>query len=375
MDYAADSHSCYNPGGQSAQDQRNAPGGARHTMKAERIVVLEPGKIGFIEEDLPPVGAGQVLVRAIASGISAGTEMSIYRGTSPFFVKDYDEPSGLFLKSDKPEWAYPFSVSYEHVGEVVEVGSAVRELRRGDKVFSFHYHSTAAVLGQDDVYRIPAELQDPTLAVASALLGVTFQGILDAAINLGETVVVFGLGMIGQLAVRLARMSGAGSVIGVDLLRQRLEIADLGGATDVVDPKEVEDVAVEIRRRNRDRSPDVVLECSGSYAALNEATRAAGYNGRVVTMSYYQGAGSELRLGEEFHHNRVRVICSRFLIPSPDLSYRWDPARRMETVMSLLPKLDLDRFVTRRIPYKQAAEGYKLVDEQPDKVLLVVFEY
>ncbi|MDO8684721.1 MAG: zinc-binding dehydrogenase [Armatimonadota bacterium] len=344
-------------------------------MRAERIIIEEPKKVGFIPEDLPTVGDNQVLVRAIASGISAGTEMSIYRGSSPFFVKNYDEATGLFLKTDKPDITYPFSVSYEHVSEVVEAGKNVSKVKPGDKVFSFHYHATAAVLDEDNVYRIPSELKDPSLAVASALLAVTFQGILDAAINLGETVVIFGMGMIGQLAVRLAKMSGAKRIIAVDLLPHRLQIAETGGATELINPKEVDDVAQEIRKRNDGRAPDVILECSGSYKALYEATRVAGYNGRVVTLSYYQGGGADLFLGEEFHHNRVQIVCSRFLIPNPMINNRWDMPRRMEMVMSLLPKLDLESFITRRIPYKQAAEGYKLVDESPDKVLLVVFEY
>ncbi|MDO8588791.1 MAG: zinc-binding dehydrogenase [Armatimonadota bacterium] len=343
-------------------------------MDAVRIVIEAPRKVGFVTEQLPPVGKDQVLVRAIASGISAGTEMSIYRGTSPFFAKDYDEASGLFLRTNTPAVTYPFGVSYEHVSEVAEVGANVRNVKPGDNVFSFHYHSTAAVLDMDQVYRIPDELEDPVLGVTSALLAVTFQGILDASINLGETVAVFGLGIVGQLAVQLSRMSGAQRVIGVDLLPDRLRLASKGAAAGVINPRDVEDVAVEIRNLNGGRAPDVVLECSGSYKALHEATRAAGYNGRVITLSYYQGSGSDLFLGEEFHHNRVQIVCSRFLVPNPSLG-RWDMNRRMETVMGLLPRLDLHGFITRRIPYRQAAEGYRLVDEHPDRELLVVFEY
>jgi threonine dehydrogenase-like Zn-dependent dehydrogenase len=132
---------------------------------------------------------------------------------------------------------------------------------------------------------------------------------------------------------------------------------------------------LEIRKRNNGRSPDVVLECSGSYKALQEAMRVSGFNGRVVTVSYYQGSGADLYLGEEFHHNRVQLICSRFMIPSPNLTYRWDHPRRMETVMGLLPKLDLTNFVKHRFPYKQAQEAYRLVDEHPQDVLLVALEY
>lgn len=344
-------------------------------MNAERIIIEAPKKVGFIKEELPPLGDNQVLVRTIASGISTGTEMSIYRGTSPFFAKNYDEATGLFLKTDNPQMKYPCSVSYEYVGEIEEAGKNVRKVKPGDKVFAFHYHTSAAVLGENQVFLIPDEIPDPTLGVASALLGVTYQGILDAAINLGETVAVFGLGVIGQLAVRLARMSGADRVIAVDLLPERLQMAAKSDATEIINPSDFGDTALEIRKRNDGRAPDVILECSGSYKALQEATRTAGYNGRIITLSYYQGDGDDLRLGEEFHHNRVQIICSRFLIPSPTLSYRWDDERRMETVMRLLPRLDLENFVTRRIPYKQAAEAYRLVDEHPEQVLLVILEY
>lgn len=89
-----------------------------------------------------------------------------------------------------------------------------------------------------------------------------YNGIMDTHINLGDTVVVSGLGVIGQLLVQMAKMSGAFKVYGIDVLEKRRKAALENGADEVFDPT-AGDVAMEIRKRTNNRGADKVIEASG----------------------------------------------------------------------------------------------------------------
>jgi len=92
-------------------------------------------------------------------------------------------------------------------------------------------------------------------------------------------------------------------------------------------------------------------------------------------MSWYAGALANVYLGAEFHHNRVQLISSHIAGISPELSHRWTAARRMEVVLSLMPKLNLDGLITDVIDHEDAAAAYELVDKHTQDILQVVLDY
>ena len=116
---------------------------------------------------------------------------------------------------------------------------------------------------------------------------------------------------------------------------------------------------------------------TGSAAALHEAIRSVAYNARVVASGFIQGAATHLYLGEEFHHNRVQVVCSQISNVDPALSYRWDRLRMIHTFMALQENhsIRMRPVISHIIPFEQAAEGYRLLDETPDQVMQVVLDF
>jgi threonine dehydrogenase-like Zn-dependent dehydrogenase len=162
-------------------------------------------------------------------------------------------------------------------------------------------------------------------------------------------------------------------VIAVDGLAPRRELAARLGASHVLDPGEV-DVADAIRTLTDGRGADVCLEVSGSYAALHEAVRSVAYSSRVCAAGFFQGRGEGLRLGEEFHHNRVQIVGSQISGVSPLLRHRWDGYRLARTAMDLASSgsLDLAALISHRIPLDDAADAYRLLDERPFEALQVV---
>ncbi|HWT30265.1 MAG TPA: alcohol dehydrogenase catalytic domain-containing protein, partial [Propylenella sp.] len=116
------------------------------------LILTAPRTLAF--ETLPeqPLAAGEVRIRTLYSGISAGTELSQYRASSPFMAKRWDEARRLFVPSDRPSWDFPVrNLGYEEVGEIVELGSGVTDTRVGQRVFGTWGHRTHHVASRDYV--------------------------------------------------------------------------------------------------------------------------------------------------------------------------------------------------------------------------------
>ncbi|WP_210481586.1 zinc-binding alcohol dehydrogenase [Naasia sp. SYSU D00948] len=340
------------------------------------VTVAAPRSVSLVEEEDGPVGPGEARIRTLYSGISAGTELSTYRGTSPHLTKAWDADARLFRDGGGDEPAYPVrNLGYEEVGEVVEVGSADAGVAVGDIVWGTWGHRTAAVLPAASVAarRLGPEA-DPRIGMFSHIGAVALNAVLDAEIRVGDTVAVFGLGVPGQLVAQLARLNG-GEVIAVDGIPARRRLAaDLGAAV-TLDP--ADSPAERIRELTAGRGADVAIEISGSYAALHEAIRSVAYNSRVCAAGFYQGPGEGLRLGEEFHHNRVQVISSQISGVAPGLGHRWDRYRLNTTVLRLAAdnRLRVLPLISHQLPYTEAAEAFRMLDADPHQVLQLVLDF
>jgi len=344
-------------------------------MKAKAIQFSGPRQLEIVEETLPEVGEGQIRIKSAYSGISHGTEMNVYRGDAPMWTMQQDPETRLFIETEEPQWQYPLKYGYCCVGHVTETGTEVTALAPGDPVFCFAPHQTENVLSARSVLPLTKEVELKT-GVLVANLSTTFNGLLDADVHLNECVVVFGQGVLGQLAVQWAKMSGASPVVAVDLIDKRLEISkQVSGADVTLNPNQVGDVAMEVRKMTENRGADIVYELSASDRALHEAIRTACYNGKVIVMSWYPGTLSNVALGAEFHHNRIQLICSQTGGTRPALSHRWNMQRRLRSVVELMPQLNLEPLITDVVSFDHAARAYELIDRHPEDTLQVVFQY
>jgi 2-desacetyl-2-hydroxyethyl bacteriochlorophyllide A dehydrogenase len=332
-----------------------------------RVVTFEgPEEVSVREYEDPALGPGEVRLRTLYSGISAGTEMTAYRGSNPYLAKRWDPDRRLFVEGET-SLEYPVEGwGYEEVGEVSEVGPAVTEVQTGDVVYGTWGHRSHTVVDEDwaAARRLPPGV-DPVVGVFSRIGAIALNAVLDADVHVGEYVAVFGQGVPGLIAAQLAGLNG-GTVIAVDGIPKRLELARELGVAHVLDFNEV-NPAEEIKRLSEGRGADVSVEISGSYPALHEATRSTAYNSKVVSAGFFQGDGSGLFLGEEFHHNRINVVCSQISGLSPALDHRWSLERLERTVMSLAAegRVSLQPLVTHVFDPDDAHEAFRLLDSRP----------
>jgi threonine dehydrogenase-like Zn-dependent dehydrogenase len=283
----------------------------------------------------------------------------------------------LFIPAEQPTLAYPVSGwGYEEVGEVVEVGSEVQAVSIGNIIFGVWGHRTHHIVEEDYARdRVQAKSLDAIFGIFSHIGSIAINGEHDARIRIGETVAVFGKGTLGQIVGQLSRKSGA-RVIGVDRFSKRLEIAHQSGAADIVLNADDGEVAERIRAITDNRGADVAIEVTGSTIALNQAIRSVSYSARVVALGFFQGEAAGLFLGEEFHHNRVNIVGSQIFGTDPELTYRWNRLRLVQTFMRLQTDgvVDLQPIISHVIPFDEVGEAFRILDQEPENALQVVLD-
>jgi 2-desacetyl-2-hydroxyethyl bacteriochlorophyllide A dehydrogenase len=343
-----------------------------------RVVrLVAPREIELGQEPSAPVGPGEVRVRTAYSGISAGTELTTYRGSNPFLHARFDPATRLF--GGPPEAAvFPTAGwGYSEVGTVVEVGPGVAAPVVGEAVWGIWGHREEAVLPAAPLAGHVLAPRDDLLPGVFARVGaIAFNAVQSARAGLGDCVAVFGQGVIGLLATRLATAAGA-DVVAVDGLAGRRVMATTMGAREVADPAADPGPAQLVRALTDGRGADAAIELSGSYRALHEAIRSVGVEGRVAAAGFYQGDASGLRLGEEFHHNRVQVVASQIGGVDPSLAGRWTAERLQRTFMTLVAhgRVDPRPLVSHTIAAEKVADAFELLDQHPAECLQVVLDF
>ena len=343
------------------------------------VTFFGPKKVGITEYEDALLKPNEVRLQTLYSGISAGTELTHYRGSNVYLHKLWKETDRLFLAGEgTTSKTYPiFGSGYEECGKVIELGSAVEKVKVGDIVYGTWQHRTHHIVSEDYASnrKILAGL-DPILGIFSQMTAIAYNGILDAAIRLGETVAIFGLGVPGQICAQMAKRSGA-RVIGIDMIPARLEMGNVQGWLDITLDGKQGQVAERIKELTNHKGVDAAFEVSGSYAALHEAIRSVVYSGKVIAQGFYQGGGNSLFLGEEFHHNRINIICSQISGVSPELSNRWNIERMVRRGIELQAEglLNFKPLITHTYPLEQVAEAYQLLDEHPDQAMQVVIDF
>lgn len=337
-----------------------------------------PREVTTVDLPTPPLSAGTARVRTIVSGISAGTELTAYRGSNPYLTGTWLPDQHLFASHEtETPLSYPLDGwGYSEVGEILEVRPPHGEdtaLRPGDVVWGLWGHREEAVV---DLERIEGHLldpeADPVLGTFVRVAGIALNAVLAARLTPGTTVAVVGQGVIGLLATLFAKDSGA-TVVAVESVPRRAERAARLGADLVFAPSP--ELPYQVREQVARGGLDAAIEFSGSFDGLQSAFRLVGPDARVVAAGFYQGLG-QLRLDQEFHHNRIELIVSQIGAVPPDLRARWDVARLYRVAAALVRKHadEVAALVTHRYPLSDAAEAYRMLDTAGSEALQAVLD-
>lgn len=314
---------------------------------------MAPGRGEIRPAALRDPGPYEVLVRALHSGVSRGTEALVALGRVP-------PGQWAAMRAPFQEGDFPFPVKYGYcaVG-VVEEGP---DHLRGRAVFCLHPHQTAYVVPAAAVTPLPDGLP-PGRAVLAANAETALNAVWDAGALPGERCHVVGAGVVGCLAAwLLARLPGA-EVTLADVDPSRAEIAAALGVPfarpDALGP-----------------DADLVVHASGNPAGLRLALGLAGFEARVLELSWYGDREVSLPLGEAFHSRRLRLLGSQVGAVAPTHRPRWDHARRLGKALELLRDApELDHLISGDAPFASLPELMPRLAADPAGVLCQRISY
>lgn len=284
---------------------------------------MAPGRGELREETLPDPGADDVVVDALYSGISRGTEATVFHGRVP--PEEYQRMRAPFQAGD---FHGPVKYGYSSVGRVAEGPAHLR----GRVVFALYPHQTRYVVPGAAVHVVP-DAVPAERAVLASNMETALNGTWDAGVAAGDRVTVVGAGTIGCLVAWLCQRVPGCDVELVDVAESRAETAAALGVPFVPG-----------HRASHDR--DIVVHASGSSEGLDTALSLAGFEARVVELSWYGDRPVHASLGKAFHAQRLTLASSQVGHLPAHKRGRWTNARRLAKALSLLADPALDVMIT-----------------------------
>jgi len=348
-------------------------------MKRNILYFTAPQQVELREEILPAPGTDEVLVETVCSAISAGTEMLVYRGQFPRIADTHDNLSSNLN--------YPLVYGYACVGRIRETGKHVNKALLDKLVFGFHPHSTHFISQASSIIFAPDSIPAETCCFLPNM-ETAVNLVQDAAPILGERVLVLGQGIVGLLVTSLLKEFPLETLVTSDCYAIRRKASlDIGAdhsfdseSTHEQDKKKLAndfktaDITTK-RHLVYAQNFDLTFELSGSPSALNDAIAMTAFSGRIVIGSWYGEKKAPIDLGSTFHRSRIKLISSQVSTIAPELSGRWDKARRFEFAWEALRRNQPQKWITHRFPIEEAGKAYQLLDEKPQETIQVIFEY
>jgi threonine dehydrogenase-like Zn-dependent dehydrogenase len=360
------------------------------------LIAVAPRMPVLREYEEPALGRRQIRIRTEFASPKHGTELVGYRD-DPAAHRPYNKAWGAVLPLQEGASGFPRPLGNMAVGVVTEVGPEVTRHKVGDRVFGHFSIRETQTADETNADPMPVGLTDEAaVCLDPAVMAFAMR---DVQLKLGDRVAVFGMGAIGLFAVQLAKLAGADKVIAVDPIAGRRELALTCGADAAFDPREDGgDVGLAIRRWTApagfdpDALPpppsarliggyqerptqlselgvDVAVEASGNIQALHHAIRATRYGGTICMLSFYGGDSAGLRLGEEFHINRLQLVSARAeSLPLRDFP-GWTLDRLVRVTLDWLAsgRLNAAGIVTPIVPFGDAVAAYRAIDEHPEQ--------
>ena len=325
---------------------------------------------------MSPPGEEDVVVETVLSAVSPGTETLVYRGEAPEFAAD-SEIDALSGGLD-----FPLQYGYAAVGTIVDVGSGVSNDWIGRRVFGFQPHASHFTASPDALIPLPKEV---TWAGGSLIPNVetAVNLLMDGAPVLGEHALVYGQGVVGLLTTALLSRHPVGRLYTVEPDPTRREWSMSLGADRSFAPASLDALLEALDVTSAEPRPvegqqydgaDLVYELSGQPDALNQALGVVGFDGRIVLGSWYGTRRTPIDLGGRFHRSRVSIVSSQVSTVAPEYQGRWNKHRRMQTVLDLLPELEIQSLISDPVSIERAPDVYEQLD-RGEGPLQPIFHY
>ncbi len=338
-------------------------------MQAIRAVVPEP-YVTKIETYTPgKPGSNEILIATEASGVSPGTELAIYTGIHQW------------LKDPTNTWAkFPFVPGYSAVGRVIAIGKEVTRFREGDRVLWPGRHESHAIVnltGATEVWPI-SDAVDLDEAGLLPLARFPLASLVQSRSMLGQSVVVLGLGSIGQITLRLFNAAGAFPLIGVDSVAGRRVRAMATQGIRTVDPS-AGDALEAVRDELGGARPDIVVDATGVPSALQDALHLVADGGQVVLLGSPRGIIQNFDSYWDLHGRSVTVTGAHgsAIVPQAREKFPFTRDRAWPLLIHFLEtgKIHLRDLITHAVDGQELDAMYRGLIDRRDEFLSVTLRW
>lgn len=357
------------------------------------------GSLRIVEVPTPTCGPAEVLVSTTRSLLSTGTEKAVRELASSSLIDKAKARPDLVrqvLKKARTEGLRntvqavrtrldeDMPLGYSAAGVVLEVGSSVQGLTPGTRVATASAgHAEAQVVPSLLAIPIPESVSDEAAAFG-AVAAIAMQGLRQADVQVGGTVAVVGLGLVGQLTARMALASGL-KVIGVDLREWTVDLAADAGAIGLLEEGQATTDAVLAHTRGRGVDAVLVTASTKSSEPVMAAVDRVRDSGTVVVVG---DVGVELartpfymkevdvRFARSYGPGRYERTYEEYGIDYPVGQVRWTEGRNIEAYLDLVAsgRLRVDDLVTHVFGIDEADRAYETIGDDP-RALAVQFTY
>ena len=332
----------------------------------QELKVNENSNPQLFPYDEKPLKSGCVRVKSLFGAPKHGTELTVFL-KKPFEEQYYDEEEFIFKKSEKNS-VIGWGLGNMWVGEISEMDSAITEFKVGQRVAGYGHLASTHDVELSELLIMPERMSWKE-AVCYDPMQFALSGLRDANCRIGDTVLVSGMGAIGQMAAQAAKLSGASLVAVSDPFSARRQVALDNGADIAFDPTK-DDIGLLLREKTNGKGVDVVIEASGDYTAIEQGIRALGYRGNMALVGWLDACNVPLNLGNEGHFNQQNIFFSR-ACSEPNRDYpRWDFARICRESWKLLSegKIRCENVVTPVVNFSDCDKGYiRYIMKEPAK--------
>lgn len=330
-------------------------------MKRKSIWFTGPQKVEIKKDEIFIQNDDDVLVKTEYSVVSGGTEkanLMVNKNTSSQFPK---------------------ALGYCSIGKVVEIGKSVKSLAVGDRVLVYHgIHASYNVRREAEITKVENKELPSIQAVFTIIASMSLGGVRKLEVEIGESAMVMGLGLLGIFSVQFAKLSGAYPVIAVDLNEERRELAlKLGAdyAFDPTDPDFVEKVMSVTKRKG----VNACVEVTGVAKAMYQALECASYMGRISLLGCTRVSNCEIDYYTQVHRPGIKIIGAHNFIRPKVESYphHWTHHDDCRTILDLMEfkRIHVEPIISRICKPNDAIEVYKQLCEDPKFPLGTVFDW
>ncbi|MFA6929066.1 MAG: zinc-binding alcohol dehydrogenase [Lentisphaeria bacterium] len=342
-------------------------------MKFSCIVFESKERAVFKTEEKDVVLSGnQVRVRVDFSAISAGTELANYHALPNTAANAYQ---GMHVTGDS---LFPIYPGYSSSGHVEAIGPEVKNLKVGDRVIpQWCGHCSVFIRPETQMVMIPDRVESID-ASFTQITAFPMLGVRKLKIELGESVMVAGLGVLGLFAIQFARLSGAYPVLACDFSAERRALALKLGADYVFDPRET-DFIEKVKAVTGGQGPNNVVEVTGYISALQQALEYIAWEGRITLLGCTRVSDATIDYYKYIHKRGITIIgCHTATRPKVDSQPgKWTEFDDFHTFLKFVDagRIQVKPLITKVVSPRDAGAVYHEIGFSKNPPFGVVFDW